>query len=167
MTYTSTERVLIVGPSWVGDMVMAQSLAKTLMSRQAETIIDLLAPGWSLPIISRMPEVRRRIEMPLGHGQFGWAVRRRLGRELRGEGYTQAIVLPRSFKAALTPFYARIPRRTGYRGEMRYGLINDMRPVNTRLLNQTVQRFVALGVDAADTMPTPVPMPPRGPHHLP
>jgi len=68
-----------------------------------------------------------------------------LGRELRGR-YDQAIVLPNSWKSALIPFWARIPMRTGYLGEMRFGLLTDWRRLDKRLLSMTVQRFVALGL---------------------
>ncbi|HBG51709.1 MAG TPA: lipopolysaccharide heptosyltransferase II, partial [Gammaproteobacteria bacterium] len=88
--------ILVVGPAWVGDMVMAQSLFITLKTRHPDRAIDVLAPGWSLPLIARMPEVRAGIEMPLGHGEFDLGLRRRLGHALRGTGYGQAIVLPRS-----------------------------------------------------------------------
>ncbi len=152
-------RILIVGPSWVGDMVMAHSLVQTLRQRHAHASIDVLAPGWSLPLLARMPEVEAGIEMPLGHGQLGLAARWRLGRALRGR-YAQAIVLPGSLKAALVPLFAAIPRRTGFRGEYRYGLINDMRPLDRARLPQTVQRFVALGWPREAAMPPPCP-PPR------
>ncbi|WP_408003422.1 lipopolysaccharide heptosyltransferase II [Pseudothauera rhizosphaerae] len=154
----SPRRILVVGPSWVGDMVMAQSLFKTLKAG-APCEIDVLAPGWSLPILERMPEVHRGIVMPLGHGEFGWSKRRALGRELAGAGYDQAIVLPGSFKSALVPFFARIPRRTGFRGEMRYGLLNDVRPLDKAALPMTVQRFVALGRVAGAPLPEPFPRP--------
>ena len=62
--------LLVVGPSWVGDMVMAQSLFKKLKQRSPETPIDVLAPAWSEALTARMPEVRRSIVMPLGHGQL-------------------------------------------------------------------------------------------------
>lgn len=147
------QKILVVGPSWVGDMVMAQSLFMVLQQRYPELVIDVLAPAWSGPILQRMPEVRRHIEMPIGHGEFGFAARYRQGKELRVEQYDQAIVIPRSFKAALVPFFARIPRRTGYKGEMRYGLINDMRTLDKSILMQTVQRYVALGQDKDAALP--------------
>lgn len=140
----SAQRLLIAGPAWVGDMVMTQSLCLALRRQQPEATIDILAPAWSLPLIARMPEVRAGIELPTGHGELGWAKRRAIGRRLRGR-YDRAIVLPRSAKAALVPFFARVPVRTGYRGELRYGLINDMRRLDKRRLPQTVQRFTALG----------------------
>ena len=152
-------RYLIVGPAWVGDMVMAQSLFITLRQQQADCLIDVLAPGWSLPLLARMPEVRTGIEVPIAHGEFALAERWRLGRALRGEHYDQAIVLPRSFKSALIPFFAKAAQRTGYRGEMRYGLLNDIRPLDKTLLTQTVQRFVALGLQANVALPSQIPYP--------
>ena len=151
--------ILVVGPAWVGDMVMAQSLFMTLKAQRPDCAIDVLATGWSLPLIGRMGEVRAGIEMPLGHGEFDLKLRRRLGHTLRDAGYGQAIVLPRSFKSALTPFFARIPRRTGYRGELRYGLLNDIRPLDERLLPRTVDRFVALGGEPGAALPPPIPLP--------
>ena len=143
---------LIVGPSWVGDMVMAQSLFKLLKSREPERALDVLAPGWSLTIVARMPEIRRAIAAETAHGELGWAKRRRIGRELRGR-FDRAIVLPRSLKSALVPWFAKIPVRRGFRGESRYWLINDIRPFDRELLDQTVKRFVALGLNDGEALP--------------
>lgn len=154
-----SERVLVVGPSWVGDMVMAQSLLETLRSRDPHVQIDVLAPSWSEPLLARMPQVHMAVRMPLGHGQLGLAARYRLGRSLRDRLYDRAIVLPRSWKSALVPYAARIPVRTGFRGEMRYGLINDLRAFDGSVLTQTVQRFVALGLPRDATLPPPIPQP--------
>lgn len=153
------EQVLVVGPAWVGDMVMAQSLFMALKARAPSTAIDVLAPAWSQPLLARMPEVREGIELEAGHGQAALGTRWRLGRRLRTRGYAQAIVVPRSAKSALVPFAARIPRRTGYRGEMRYGLINDMRPLDRERLPQTVQRYVALAGDRGAPLPPEVRFP--------
>jgi len=143
---------LIVGPSWVGDMVMAQALFMLLKARAPERAIDVLAPGWSLPIVARMPEVRRGIAAETGHGELGFGKRRRIARELGESGYDQAIVLPRSFKAALIPWLAGVPRRTGYRGESRFLLINDVRPFDRDVLDMTVKRFAALGLEPDETL---------------
>lgn len=150
--------VLIVGPSWVGDMVMAQSLFRSLKARRPGAAIDVLAPQWCLAVLERMPEVRMGIAMPLAHGEFAPGNRWRLARGLREGAYNQAIVLPRSMKAALVPWFAGIPRRTGFRGEMRYGLINDMRSLDRAVLDQTVKRFVALGMRPGES-PSEVPFP--------
>ncbi|TPW14525.1 MAG: heptosyltransferase II [Halothiobacillaceae bacterium] len=84
--------------------------------------IDVLAPAWSRALLARMPEVHEALEMPLGHGELALTTRYGLGRALRERHYAQAIVLPGSLKAALVPYWARIPQRTGYRGELRWGL---------------------------------------------
>lgn len=138
---------------------MAQSLYKLLKHRDPSLAIDVLAPAWSLPLLGRMPEVTRGIELPVGHGELGVRRRRQLGRALRGR-YDRALVLPRSLKSALVPWFARIPCRTGFRGEWRFGLINDMRPFDPVRLNQTVRRFVALGLDP-DELELPEPSAPE------
>ena len=152
-------RLLIIGPSWVGDMVMAQSLFKVLKRRRQETTIDVLAPDWSRPLLQRMPEVSEAISLPTVHGELGISKRYRLAATLRRRGYSEAITLPNSFKSALVPFWARVPRRVGWRGEMRYGLLNDLRVLDKQRFPRMVQRFVALGVANGQRLPTPVPGP--------
>jgi heptosyltransferase-2 len=138
---------------------MAQSLFKVLEQKNPGVVIDVLAPGWSRPLLERMPEVAAAIDMPFGHGQLDLMGRRRLGRSLRERGYDQAILLPNSLKSALVPYWAKIPRRTGWLGEMRYGLVNDVRRLDKSRLTMTVQRFVALAYPG-DYEPIPeIPVP--------
>ena len=105
-----------------------------------------------------MPEVRKAIVMPFGHGQFDFKGRKALAKTLRSEGYDQAIVLPNSWKSALIPYFSNIPKRTGYIGEARWGLLNDARKLDKKLLTKTVQRFVALADNPSDQIPT-IPQP--------
>jgi heptosyltransferase-2 len=158
MPQADRDAILVVGPSWVGDMVMAQSLFKTLKAARPHAEIDVLAPAWSLPIVARMPEVRQGIASGTAHGKLGLKGRRAVAATLRDRNYAQAIVLPRSLKAALIPWLANIPKRTGYRGESRYFLINDVRPFDATQLDQTVKRFVFLGVEGAQ-LPATLPYP--------
>ena len=136
--------ILIVAPAWVGDMVMAQSLFIRLKQKYPDCQIDVIAPQWTLPLVARMPEINKAIEMPLARGKLGLIERIQLGKKLRTKQYTQAILLPNTWKSALTPFFANIPKITGYLGEMRYGLLNDIFQLDKQRLTQTVQRFVAL-----------------------
>jgi len=152
-------RYLVAGPAWVGDMVMAQSLFITLRQQHPNACIDVLAPDWSVPLLARMPQVHEAITVPVGHGELGLGQRWRLGRTLRARRYDRAIVIPRSMKAALIPFFAGARIRTGYRGEMRYGLLNDIRPLDKSLLTQTVQRYVALGQPVSAALPPAIPAP--------
>lgn len=141
----SAKRLLVIGPSWVGDMVMAQSLFITLKQRNPEAVLGVVAPAWSQPILARMPEVDEVLPLGVGHGEFGIKIRRELAAKLKGR-YDRAIVLPRSWKAALVPFLARIPERVGFLGEQRYGLLKERRKLDKQVLDQTVKRFVSLGL---------------------
>jgi heptosyltransferase-2 len=140
-------------------MVMAQSLFKLLKQRQPQVTIDVLAPAWSLPLLERMPEVSRGIVMPLGHGQLQFMTRFRLGKSLRVAGYDQAIVLPNSFKSVLVPYWARIPRRTGFRRELRSLLLNDARTLDKARYPLMIERFMALGLAPHETLPDRYPLP--------
>jgi len=150
--------ILIIGPSWVGDMVMAQTLFACLKQRHGECQIDVLAPEWSRPILERMPEVREALSFPVGHGALEMATRRRIAQGLRGR-YDQAIVLPNSLKSALVPFFAGIPKRTGWRGEMRFGLLNDIRKLDKARYPLMIERFMALAFEPGATLPEPYPQP--------
>jgi heptosyltransferase-2 len=154
-----SQKVLIVGPAWVGDMVMAQSLFKLLKLAHPQMMIDVLAPAWSLPLLQRMPEVSSGIVMPLTHGQLNLRARYQLGKSLRQKRYDQAIVLPNSFKSALIPFFARIPKRTGWRGEMRWGVLNDLRHLDKERYPLMIERFMALGISKQDALSKEYPLP--------
>ncbi len=149
--------ILVVGPAWVGDMVMAQGLFKTLKA-QGPCQIDVLAPEWSRALTDRMPEVRASLTMPVGHGQFKWTTRRALGRGLRGK-YQVAYVLPNSWKSALIPWQAQIPRRIGWWGECRWGLLNEGRCLDRALHPKMMARFVALAYAPGQALPMPLPVP--------
>ena len=149
------KKILIVGPSWIGDMVMAQSLFKALKADNSDVVIDVLALAWTKPLLDRMPEVNKAITMPISHGIFGWNMRKRLGLELQKEHYDHAIVLPNSWKSALIPWFAKIPVRTGWRGEMRYGLLNDIRILDKQALPMMVQRYVSLAYPALQSRIAP------------
>ncbi|MDO7911685.1 lipopolysaccharide heptosyltransferase II [Pseudomonas sp. 22-AL-CL-001] len=150
--------ILIIGPSWVGDMVMAQTLFQCLKLQHPECAIDVLAPEWSRPILERMPEVRQALSFPLGHGALELGTRRRIGKSLAGQ-YDQAIVLPNSLKSALVPFFARIPKRTGWRGELRFGLLNDVRTLDKARYPLMIERFMALAYAPGTELTQPYPRP--------
>jgi heptosyltransferase-2 len=151
----AAEKILIIGPAWVGDMVMTQSLAMVLRAREPGATIDVVGPPWSVPLVRRMPEVRRALVLDTRHGELALGARLALARELRAEGYTRAIVVPRSFKSALLPYFARIPLRTGFASELRGVLLNDVRALDRAILDQTVKRLVALGVPRGAPLPEP------------
>lgn len=152
-------KILIIGPSWVGDTVMAQSLLKLLKQQEAAVVLDVLAPAWTFSLLSCMPEVSLAIEMPLTHGELKLGERYRMARQLRDHQYDQAIVLPGSWKSALIPWMARIPKRTGWLGEYRYGLLNDVRKPDKKRYALMIEQYVALGLPVNAPVPFPLPHP--------
>jgi heptosyltransferase II len=151
--------ILIIGPAWVGDMVMAQTLFKLLKQQDAHTTIDVLAPAWTFSLLSRMPEVTQAIEMPLSHGELKLRTRYQLAKTLATRGYDQAIVLPNSLKSALIPWLAKIPKRTGWLGEFRYRLLNDVRRLDKRRYPLMIEQFMALGLPSGAPLPAHYPSP--------
>ena len=103
---------------------MAQPLLARLHEKNPQAKVDLLAPEWVAPVARRMPEVDEVIAAPFRHGALQLGERWQLGRALKARRYDQAVVLPNTWKSALVPFFAGIPERIGYLGEMRYGLLN-------------------------------------------
>src|SRR5688572_8241264 len=150
-------KILVVAPAWVGDTVMAQPMLRLLHERHTHLALDVLAPPFTLPLLSRMPQVRHSIVANFSHGELKFSQRRHLAHELKTERYDQAIVLPNSLKSALIPLLAKIPLRTGFRGEMRYGLLNDLRHLHPHQLPRMVQRFAALALDRHTQLPPSLP----------
>lgn len=153
------KKILVIGPSWVGDSVMAQPLYRRLLERHPGAELHVFAPSWTLPLLARMPEVAQSHLNPFGHGALRLRQRWRVGRELARQGYDQVVVLPNSLKSALIPLFTGAARRTGFVGEMRYGLLNDTRELDEKLLPTMVERFCALGEDKDQPIPRPIPHP--------
>ena len=141
------QKYLIVGPSWIGDMVMAQALFIALQQSQANVDITVMAPPWTSPLLQRMPQVKAQLINPFSHGEINLRQRRKLGKSLQTNNFTTAIVLPNSFKSALIPFHAGIPRRRGWQGEWRRLLLTDCQVLDKQKFPLMVQRYVALATD--------------------
>ncbi len=147
-----TKHYLIIAPSWVGDLVMMQTLLSLLKQREP-CKITVLAQAWGQEMLQLMPEIDDTVIAPFGHGDFQPLKRWQFGRGMRQRGFTHAIVLPNSWKSAIIPFAAQIPTRTGWRGECRYGLINDLRILNKARYPLMIERFMALGLAPEADLP--------------
>lgn len=156
---TTPQKILIIGASWVGDMIMAQSLFILLKRTRRDCHITVLAPAWTEPLLARMPEVDESLVLPFDHGDLKLGERRRFGKSLADKGFTHAIVLPNSFKSALIPRFAGIKERIGWRGEARGLLLNDCRRLDKTKYPRMVERFAALGLSAKSRLPERVPDP--------
>ncbi|NDD13842.1 MAG: lipopolysaccharide heptosyltransferase II, partial [Betaproteobacteria bacterium] len=84
--------------------------------------ITVGALPWVAPIYRAMPQVSEVVEFPFVHGSVQLSARRQVARALTGR-FDVAYVLPNSLKSALLPFLASIPKRIGYLGEARVGLL--------------------------------------------
>ena len=152
-------KFLIVGPSWVGDAVMAQTLYKLIKDSNKDAQIEVLSPNWSMPILERMEEVSRSIISPFNHGELKIKARFDFGKQLREEGYERAIVMTNSLKSSLIPFFAKIPVRTGWLGEMRIGLINDLRAKEMSNYPLMIEQFAKLSVNPNEDLKKSLPYP--------
>lgn len=153
-------KILIVAPSWIGDMVAAQPLFMRLARYHPDAVIDVFAPPWVAAVLAAMPEINGRvIENRFAHGQLNLRGRWRIARELHASRYDACYVLPNSLKSALIPFFAGIPLRVGFTGESRYGLINVRHTLNTQITPLQVERYAILAEAPAAPFPRPLPDP--------
>lgn len=146
-------RILVVAPNWIGDALMAQPLLARLREKNPGVQLDVLVPDWVAPVVRRMPEVDEVLVAPFRHGALQLGKRWRFGRALAGR-YERALVLPNTWKSALTPFFAGIPRRDGYLGETRYGLLNTRHRKSAAPMRLHYARLSELpGVEPAQPLP--------------
>jgi heptosyltransferase-2 len=110
------------------------------------------------PLLDYMPGVRKGIVADLPRQRLALNQHRALARRLRAENYGHALVMPRTWKAAVAPFLAGIPRRTGFVGEGRFGLINDLR-FGERRLPRMADRCAVLALAKGERAPPAWPLP--------
>jgi heptosyltransferase-2 len=117
---TDPLNALIIAPQWIGDAVMTEPLLRRLHARGERLTVGALP--WVAPVYRAMPQVAEVIEFPFAHGGLQFRERRAIAKRVEGR-FDIAYVLPNSLKSALLPFLASIPRRVGYFGEARVGLL--------------------------------------------
>ena len=137
------EKLLIIPQNWLGDIVMSQTLLKRVKSENPNTEIDILVNSTFKSLVKRMPEINKAVILDSGHKELGLLKRLNLARRIKGN-YDQSIVLSRSIKSALIPFFAKIPIRTGELGESRYILINDLKKFTKEDRRKTAFRYVSM-----------------------
>ena len=140
------QNILIIAPNWIGDAVTTQPLLASLKVLYPDSKIDVLASNWVSPIYRACSEVHEVIEAKFEHKKLQWSLRKQLAKEIEAKNYQACFVLPNSFKSALIPWLANIPFRVGYRGELRFSLIN-LALDNPSKINRPkmVEHYLALG----------------------
>jgi heptosyltransferase-2 len=150
--------VLIVPYVWIGDFVRCHSVVKVLRAQAPGRAVDIVSSTLCAPLATYMPGVRNAIVADLPRGRIGVARQLRLAQELRAGRYGQALVMSRKWKAALAPWLAGIPLRTGFVGEVRYGLLNDARSGEAKL-PRMVDQMGALALARGASLPHEWPLP--------
>jgi len=158
MTDDPTRAILIVPYVWIGDFVRCHSVVKLLRERAPERPVDIVSSTLCAPLADYMPGVRAAIVADLPRRRLGLTQQRELAGKLRANDYAQALVMSRKWKAALAPFMAGIALRTGFAGEARFGLINDMR-WGERKLPRMIDQMGALALPKGAALPDEWPLP--------
>ena len=124
---------------------MSGALYKVLQSTYNHKVdIDVFVNSFASDILYRMREINQVIINPFPHKKLDIMGRISMGRVLRKNKYDEVFILPNSFKSAVTPFFAKIKKRTGFLGEFRYGLLNNWYKLDKIKLPRMVDRFCAL-----------------------
>jgi heptosyltransferase-2 len=155
---SETAPILLIPYMWIGDYVRCHTVVQLLNERFPGAPVDILATSVVAPLVDYMPGVRKAVVADLPRKRLPLGQYRTLARRLRQEGYGRALVMPRTWKAALAPFLAGIAVRTGFAGEARFGLINDLR-WGERKLPRMVDRCAALALSAGQALPPTWPPP--------
>src|SRR5262245_15859215 len=150
--------ILIVPYMWIGDFVRCHTVVRLLRERFPSRPIDMLATTTVAPLIDYMPGVRKGIIVDLPRGRLALGQQRNLAARLRAEDFSQALIMPRTWKSALAPFLAGIPVRTGFAGEFRFGLLNDVR-FGEKKLPRMIDQMGALALPNAAALPSEWPLP--------
>ncbi len=150
--------ILLVPYVWIGDFVRCHSVVRLLNARFPDRPVDVLTSAMVAPLLDYMPGVRKGIVFDLPRKRIAWSLHRALAGRLRAEAYGDALIMPRTWKSALAPALAGIPVRTGFIGEMRFGLINDVRP-GEKALPRMVDRCAALALPKGAALPAEWPHP--------
>ena len=150
--------ILLVPYMWIGDFVRCHTVVRLLNRRFPGRPVDVLGTRMVSPLTDYMPGVRKAIVADLPRKRLALAEHRALARRLKAEGYGHALVMPRTWKSALAPFLAGIEQRTGFVGEVRFGLLNDLR-WGERALPRMIDRCAALAMPNGESAPAELPHP--------
>jgi heptosyltransferase II len=150
--------ILIVPYMWIGDFVRCHSVVSLLKQRFPNRPVDMLSTTLCAPLADYMPGLRQAIVFDLPRSRIAPGAQVVLARRLKREAYAAALIMPRTWKSALAPFLAGIPERTGFVGEARFLLLNDLR-YGERDLPRMVDRCAALALPAGAKPPVDWPLP--------
>lgn len=154
----SEHPILVVPWMWIGDFVRCHSVVRMLRKRFPHRPVDMLTTKLCAPLLEYMPGVRKGIVCDLPRGRLAFAEHKALAARLASEHYGSVLVMPSTWKSALAPYLAGIPERTGFIGELRFGLLNDIRTGEKRMARM-IDRCGALAQPKGAAPPSDWPLP--------
>ncbi|WP_128926809.1 lipopolysaccharide heptosyltransferase II [Bradyrhizobium guangxiense] len=153
-----TSPILIIPYMWIGDFVRNHTVVRVLKQRWPNRPVDLLTTSLCAPLVDYMPGVRAGIVWDLPRGRLAVGRQLALAKLLRERNYGTALVLPRTWKAAIAPALAGIPERVGFVGEFRFGLLNRWR-WGEKKLPRFIDKNAALAQPDGAALPREWPVP--------
>ncbi|MBH5368833.1 lipopolysaccharide heptosyltransferase II [Bradyrhizobium glycinis] len=155
---SDTRPILIVPYMWIGDFVRNHTVVRVLKERWPNRPVDLLTTSLCAPLVDYMPGVRAGIVWDMPRSRLAVARQFGLAELLRKRNYGTALVLPRTWKAAIAPALAGIPERIGFVGEFRFGLLNRWR-WGEKKLPRFIDKNAALAEPDGAPLPAEWPVP--------
>lgn len=141
-----SRRVLIVCPSWLGDIILLQSLLQLIKSRDSSQQIDVIGPASAQSLLGRMGEITNTWTLPNPQVKSGVSEFVQIVAKIKQQHYSQAITLSQNTQAHLILFLARIPHRTGCSGLVNSRLLTDARIIDKKKHPLMMQRYLLLGL---------------------
>src|SRR5687767_14025527 len=118
----SFNKMLMRGPNWVGDSVLAIPAMKAVRTRFPNAEITLLVRPWVAGLFTSASFIDHVWTEPRPSSLTDWS---RITRDIRSRRFDLALLFPNSFESALMVFLARVPQRIGYARDGRSWMLTD------------------------------------------
>lgn len=152
----SDRAILIHLPNWIGDAALAVPAVRALQAARADRRWVFVCNARGAPLFARWPS-----DLLIVAGRSGGEGVLSLARRLRGLRCEDALVLPTSFRSAVAPALAAIPRRIGFASDSRRILLTQAVQESGRaqhLARQYVRLAARLGADPEAPLDPEVPI---------
>ena len=128
------ERILVVLPTWVGDVVMATPVLRAIHERFPAAEISLLTQKHLYPLLEGSPWAQHcRFWPPRNKSLEAKQAHKSLIADLRRQHFDLAVMLPNSLRSAWLCWRSGAKRRLGFNRDGRGLLLTDALPVPNKI----------------------------------
>ena len=127
------EKILIRGPNWVGDAVLAIPAMKAVRAHFTQAEITLLVRPWVAGLFTSAPFIDKVWSESRPSSLLDWI---RITREIRTRRFNLALLFPNSFESALMTFLGRVPQRVGYANDGRTWMLTNANAPSAKARHQ-------------------------------